>query len=76
MRPCFGNIKIGKEKVTDQMLYDQLRELRADRASDKINAVMRDSVDILNHALKGTTESVVVEVSEPASADISEELPF
>ena len=76
MRPCFSNIKVGTEKVTDQMMYDQLRELRGDRASDKINAVMRDSVQILDHALKGTTESVVVEVSEPASAEISEELPF
>ena len=29
------------------MLYDQLRELRADKAHDKVLAVMRDSVSIL-----------------------------
>lgn len=76
MRPCFASIKIGKEKVSDQMLYDQLRELRADRATDKITATMRDSVEILSHALGGSTDALTVEVSDPASSDVSEELPF
>ena len=53
LRPTFASVKIGKEKVTDQMLYDQLKDLRADRATDKINAVMRDSVEILSAALGG-----------------------
>ena len=51
MRPCFASIKLGQAKVSDQMLYDQLKDLRADRATDKITAVMRDSVDILRAAL-------------------------
>ena len=51
MRPCFASIKLGQAKVSDQMLYDQLRDLRADKAKDKIDAVMRDSVDILRAAL-------------------------
>ena len=51
MRPCFASIKIGQAKISDQMLYDQLKDLRADRATDKITAVMRDSVDILRAAL-------------------------
>ena len=42
MRPCFASIKLGQAKVSDQMLYDQLKDLRADRATDKITAVMRD----------------------------------
>ena len=50
MKPCFASVKIGDAKVSDQMLYDQLRELRADRAQDKITATMRDSVEILRHA--------------------------
>lgn len=76
MRPCFASIKIGTDKVSDQMLYDQLRELRADRATDKITATMRDSVQILSHALGGSTDAVTVEVSDPASSDVSEDLPF
>ena len=45
------------------MLYDQLRELRADRAQDKITAAMRDSVEILRHALGITEADVVVELA-------------
>ena len=72
MKPCFANVKIGDAKVTDQMLYDQLSELRADRASDKITAVMRDSVDILRHAL-GVTEADVVVLNEVADVSNTEE---
>lgn len=68
MKPCFANVKIGEAKVSDQMLYDQLSELRADRASDKILAVMRDSVDILGHAL-GVAEAEVTVLNE--AADLS-----
>lgn len=72
MKPCFANVKIGDAKVSDQMLYDQLSELRADRASDKITAVMRDSVDILRHAL-GVTEADVVIVEETTEPSSDEE---
>ena len=73
MKPCFANVKIGDAKVSDQMLYDQLSELRSDRAKDKITAVMRDSVDILRHAL-GVTEAAVV-VDEVVS-DLPEDIDF
>ena len=76
MRPCFASIKIGQDKVSDQMLYDQLRELRADRAGDKVLAVMRDSVEILKAALNGgEVDSVTVAVQEPV-ADNSDDLDF
>ena len=72
MRPCFASIKIGKEKISDQMLYDQLRELRADRAQDKVLATMRDSVEILKAALNGgNVDAVNVEVSEPPMESLS-----
>ena len=72
MRPCFASIKIGKEKVSDQMLYDQLRELRADKAQDKVLAVMRDTVEILKAALNGgNIDAVDVEVSEPPTESLS-----
>ena len=75
MKPCFANIKIGDAKVSDQMMYDQLCDLRADRASDKIAAVMRDSVDILRHAL-GVTEADVVVLNEAADLTTEEEGDF
>ena len=61
-------------KVSDQMMYDQLRELRADRATDKLVAVMRDSVAILQHALRG--EPVDVVVNEADVADVVETADF
>ena len=74
MRPCFASIKIGQEKISDQMLYDQLRELRADKAHDKVLAVMRDSVSILKAALNGgDVDAVDVKVE---SAALPEDIDF
>jgi hypothetical protein len=53
MRPCFGAIRQEGAKVTDQMMYDQLRDLRADGAKDKLVATLRDAVEILNNAVTG-----------------------
>ena len=70
LRPCFASVKVGKEKISDQMLYDQLKELRSDRATDKITAVMRDSVEILNAALQGgDMDAVDVAVEAHPDAD-------
>jgi len=64
MRPCFAAIRQDNVKVSDQMMYDQLRDLRADGAKDKLNAVLRDAVEILNGAVTGgsvTPAEVVIE---------------
>ena len=74
MRPCFASIKIGQEKISDQMLYDQLRELRADKAQDKVLAVMRDSVSILKAALGGGDVDAVDVKVEPAA--LPEDIDF
>ena len=57
------------------MLYDQLKDLRADRATDKILATMRDSVEILRHAL-GVTEADVVVVDEVPAQALPEDIDF
>ena len=53
MRPCFAAVRQGGVKVSDQMMYDQLRDLRTLRDTDKLLAVMRDAVQILNAAVTG-----------------------
>ena len=65
MRPCFASIKLAGKRVTDDMLYQQLTDARADRNSDLVKRIMRDSVQILSHALKGDAVDVVVD--EPAA---------
>ena len=68
MRPCFASIKIGKEKVTDQQMYDQLRDARSDRDSKMIMQIQRDAVSVLRHALGETSpEPVDVVIEEPKS---------
>ena len=80
MRPCFASIKMGQQKVSDQQLYDQLAELRGDRAHDKIQQVLRDTVEILSYALKGgDIDAVDVQVqatSEPAVEAVEDVLDF
>ena len=64
MKPCFASIKVGQAKVSDTDMYNQLVDLRADKAKDKIAAVMRDSVEILKAALKTGSEVEPVDVQE------------
>ena len=72
MRPCFAAVRQEGVKVSDQMMYDQLRDYRADRATDKLVAAMEDAIAILNQAVGGgpVDEAIVTDVTE------SEETPF
>ena len=61
---CFAGIRIGREKVSDQGMYDQYKELRADRAKDKILDLGRSTVQILAQGLgqiQDSIDEVVVE---------------
>ena len=65
-RPVFCSVRQAGAVVKDQMLYDQLGELRRDRAWDKYEAVIRDSVEILNQAVTGgAVDETIVTVDEP-----------
>ena len=69
MRPCFAAIRQGNVKVSDQMMYDQLRDLRADRATDKLLSVMRDAAEILNNAVTGGSVEPVTVTEETVVAE-------
>ena len=65
-RPVFCSVRQAGAVVKDQMLYDQLGELRRDRAWDKYEAAIRDSVEILNQAVTGgAVDETIVTVDEP-----------
>ena len=53
MRPCFAAIRSGDLKMSDNDMYEQLKEARADRDNDKVLSIMRDAVSILNAAVGG-----------------------
>ena len=59
MKPCFAAVRSGQLKMSDSALYEQLKEARSDRDHAKVEAICRDAVQILNHAIG--IESVEVE---------------
>ena len=60
MRPCFAAIRCEGQKISDQMLYDQLRDARADRDNAKVQSIMRDSVEILAAAISQVPVEVAI----------------
>ena len=70
MRPCFGAIRIGSEKVSDQELYDLLTDARGDGDKAKVEQLCRNAVTTIREGL-GVTEPVDVQVepTAPAEAD-------
>ena len=70
MRPCFAAIRCQGQKISDQMLYDQLREARSDRDSAKVTAIMTDSVDILSAAISQEEVSVTIIEDEKVETEM------
>ena len=61
MRPCFAAIRCQGQKISDQGMYDQLRELRADRNQAAVLKTMQEAVAILKSQLVGEPVEVTVE---------------
>ena len=59
MKPCFAAIRSGNVKMSDNDLYEQLKEARSDRDNKKVETILRDSVSILSHAISPSTEEVI-----------------
>ena len=70
MRPCFAAIRCEGQKISDQMLYDQLRDARSDRDNAKVQSIMRDSVEILAAAISQVpVEVAIIEADKKEEAD-------
>ena len=65
MKPCFGGIRVGQAKMSDNDLYEQLRDARSDGNKQLVETIMRDSVQILSHALTGGPVEEAVVTTEP-----------
>ena len=65
MKPCFGGIRVGQTKMSDDDLYEQLRDARTDGNKQLVETIMRDSVQILSHALTGGPVEEAVVTTEP-----------
>ena len=74
MRPCFSAIRQAGNKMSCQMLTDQLKEAKADRDADRTLKIMRDAVEIINNSVTGGSVQPV-SVSEPTTT-VEEALDF
>ena len=66
MRPCFGAIRTAGQKVSDQVMYELLKEARGNKDNEKVDSILRECVAALNAAVTG--ESVSVDVIEEVQA--------
>jgi len=65
MRPCFAAVRDGQVKMTNDYLYEALREARSDRNKELQTKLMREAVAAVSAALGGDVqEAVVTEVPE------------
>jgi len=71
MRPCFGAIRIGQQKVSDQELYDLLTNARGDRDNVKVEQLCRNAVQMLRDGL-GIAEPIDVTVEKTAEEKAEE----
>ena len=67
MKPCFGAIKVNNVGMKNNELYVKLSDARADGNKQLVESIMRDSVEILGHALTGgPVDEVAVTVANTA----------
>jgi hypothetical protein len=60
MRPSFANIYLDGERVSDNHMYEQLRDLRSDRDKKGIIRSVTDAVQILSAEISGVPTEVTV----------------
>ena len=70
LRPCFAAVRLGADKVSDQELYDLLRDARADRDSTKTAQLCRNAVEQLRNAIG--VEPVAVDVEPAVDSEAAE----
>lgn len=70
LRPCFAAIRLGNDKVSDQEMYDLLRDARADRDSIKTSQLCRNAVEQLRNAIG--VEPVEVAVADAVDSEAAE----
>ena len=58
--PCFAGIRANGRKVSSNLIFDQLKQARADRDDSRKEEIMRECINSLSAALGGPVEPVTV----------------
>ena len=72
MKPCFAAVRDGSVKVSSDVMYQALADARADRDRAKTEALLRDTVEVINAQLNGVP-AVVAEVDADKLMPASDE---
>lgn len=60
LRPCFANIYINGERISDNKMYEDLRDARSNRDTQLQERIMLDSIEILSAEISGVPAEVTV----------------
>jgi len=60
LRPCFANIYIDGERISDNKMYEDLRDARSDRDTKLQERIMRDAIEIISAEISGVPTEVSV----------------
>ncbi len=66
--PCFAAVRANGRKVSSNLIFDQLKQARADRDDARKEQIMRECVNSLSAALGGPVEPVTV-TTEPTKTE-------
>ena len=63
MKPCFCAVYDGRVKMTDNETYQALADARSDRDKEKVEAIVRDSISVINAAIGNNVIEAEVQVA-------------
>ena len=73
MKPCFGAVRIGKQKMSDNGMYEALREARSDKDGLRIEELCRDAVAVIAHTINPQEAEVVIEEAPQVEGDYEQD---
>lgn len=68
LKPCFAAIRVGGAKISDQAMYEALRDARGNRDSAKVELIQRDAIDVITAALGGPVEQSEITIDQEDAA--------
>ena len=63
MKPCFCAVYDGRVKMTDNETYQALADARSDRDKEKVEAIVRDAISVINAAIGNNVIEAEVQVA-------------
>ena len=64
MRPCFGAIRVGSQKMSDNAMYEALRDARGDKNQALVETLCRDAVAVISHVITPEQDVIVDEAPQ------------